>query len=209
MNFAWIISQNAAAPPPPSEMPSSMSPQLVSLFVAVGRKMYYANLSSHQMKVGVNCGKIVKLIKYVPTTKYPNYVWKHFIKHSRIYPRYRPCLHWAIGMLYGIYGAKAGLSLRLSSAGRVQQLSAAWMSVCDAGAALQLLSQVAVCSQSCTRTSWLRLRQQVSSSLCATWMDQARQRSFCFPTTCCKLVNKGTTELRELWRINSSCSHRS
>lgn len=44
------------------------------------------------------------------------------------------------------------------------------------------------CSQSCTLTR--RLRQQVSSSLCATWMDRARQRSFCFPTTCKQRKNR-------------------
>lgn len=74
---------------------------------------------------GVNCGKIVKLINYVPTIKHPDYVWKHFIKHSSVYTRYWPCSHWAVGTLYGIYGARAGLSLRLSSAGRAQQQSAA------------------------------------------------------------------------------------
>lgn len=56
------------------------------------------------------------------------------------------------------------------------------------------------CSQSCTLTSRLGLRQQVSSSLERTKLD--RDHSV-FPP----LVNKGRTELRELWRINSLCSH--
>lgn len=177
-----------------------MSPQSVSLFVAVGRKMCYANFSSHQMKVGVNCGKIVKLINYVPTTKHPDYVWKHFIKHSRIYTRYWPCSHWAVGTLYVIYGAKAGLSLWLSS-------------VCDAGAALQLLSQVA------GLLSVLHANEHASeqteteaagpfSSLCHL-NGPSLTEIILFSHHLQLVVNKGRTELRELWQINSLCSHRS
>lgn len=123
--FPWILpGLFHKTQQPPHEMQSSMSPQLVSLFMS-GRKCVTQIFHLTRWKWGVNCGKIVKLIKYVPTTKHPDYVWKHFLKHSRIYPRYRPCQHWAVGMLYGIYGAKAGSSVRRSSAGRAQQMSTA------------------------------------------------------------------------------------
>lgn len=45
--------------PPPTEQPSIVSPQLVSLLVAVGMTMCYANVSSDEMKEGVSCGKTV------------------------------------------------------------------------------------------------------------------------------------------------------
>lgn len=69
MNSAWIISDNTAVPP--SEMPSSVSPPLVSFFVAVGMKMCYANGSSHHMKEGVSRGKIVVEYKLKSSDTFP------------------------------------------------------------------------------------------------------------------------------------------
>lgn len=66
-------------------MPSSVSLQLVSLFVAenVLRKCFISP-DERGSDLWENSGEIqIKVIRYFPNTKHPDIVWKQFLKHSR------------------------------------------------------------------------------------------------------------------------------
>lgn len=65
MNSAWIVSDKAAVPNVKGRAVCHHS--WFPFFVAVGMKMCLTNVSSHQMKMGVNCGKIVMECKLKST----------------------------------------------------------------------------------------------------------------------------------------------